>query len=139
MVAESATVSSGLEDHFDRALRLVPADAVAAYLAVRGFWMPRDRPSNTAADPLADAVLNWWLPPAGLLLTIFLRILGSSTHSATLDDIQWKTVILTALAFGLWVLTVQTPVFAVRLDPRIALSLLVVFSLVIAPLARKGA
>jgi hypothetical protein len=134
--AESAKHTSDTEAYLDRALRLIPADVVAGYLTVRGFWMPHTSAAQSE-DLLANAVLNWWLPLLGLTATVVLRILGTSKTFARFDDIQWKTVIISGLAFGLWVLAIQNPVFDLHLDPRIAPSLLVLFTL-LSPLFQKG-
>jgi len=136
IVAESAEITSNVEAYFDRALRLIPADIVAAYLAVRGFWTPSES-APQSEDLLADAVLNWWLPIIGLVVTVLLRILGTSKTFAGFDEIQWKTVIISGFAFVLWVLSIQDPIFNFHLDPRIAPSLLILFTLLV-PLFQKG-
>ena len=136
IIAEGVDTVSNAEAYFDRALRLIPADVVAAYLAVRGFWMPRDS-GHQAVDPLADSVLNWWLPIIGIFATFLFRMLGTSKTFAKFDDIQWKTVFISIIAFILWVFAIQNRVFNLHLDPRIAPSLLVLFTLLI-PLFQKG-
>lgn len=136
IVAEADRSISSAEAYLERALRLIPADVVAAYLTVRGFWMP-NASAPRSADPLADSVLNWWLPILGLLATVVLRIAGTSRTFGKFDDVQWKTVIISGLAFLLWILAIQNAVFDVRLDPRVAPSLLILFTLVV-PLVQKG-
>jgi hypothetical protein len=136
ITAEGAKSFSKTEAYFDRALRLIPADVVAAYLTVRGFWIPNDS-APREADPLAYRVLNWWLPILGLVAAVVLRILGTSRTFGKFDDIQWRTVIISGIAFLLWVLAVQNPVFDVQLDPRVPPSLLILFTLLV-PFFQKG-
>ncbi|MFQ5730917.1 MAG: hypothetical protein ACE5KM_03065 [Planctomycetaceae bacterium] len=134
IVAESAETPSELREHLDRALQLIPADVVAAYLTVRGFWLPRDLQT---ADELAGVVLNWWLPVIGFMATLALRIAGSSKRFARFDDVQWKTVVISGVAFILWVFAIQDSVFGFSLDPRIPPSVLALFTLVV-PFIEKG-
>ena len=122
------------KEYFNRLLRMIPGDVVAAYLTVRGFWLTSQ---SQPTERLAEQVTQWWMPIIGLLITVFLRIIGSSKKIGDIKHIQWPTVIISSLAFVIWLLNIQTSIFGTTIDGRIGASLLVVFT-VVAPFIYKG-
>lgn len=122
------------KEYFNRLLRMIPGDVVAAYLTVRGFWLTSQ---SQPTERLAEQVTQWWMPIIGLLITVFLRIIGSSKKIGDKKHIQWPTVIISSLAFVIWLLNIQTSIFGTTIDGRIGASLLVVFT-VVAPFIYKG-
>lgn len=117
-----------VESYVEKAVKLIPADVVAAYLALRNIWLPQD----ADGDPLGKLFLSWILPVAGFLSVIGLRILGTTKSFASLkaSEIQWPVVVVSAIAYVAWILSFHDPLFGYEpLDPRLTGTLLILISI----------
>ena len=115
------------DNYIEKAIKLIPADVVAAYLALRNLWLPN---TGNEVDQLADAVLQWGLPLAGLVAVGTLRILGTSKRFGDVSDVQWSVVVVACLSYLAWIFSFNQPVFELLPDPRISGSLLIIVSIV---------
>ena len=140
--AEAATTETQkrwdeLGDYSDKVLRLIPGDVVAGYLTIRGFWAPTSQIESVSSDPVAYSVLQFWLPIAGLIATVALRIIGTPNKFWDFSQVQWLTVLVATVAYCLWILTIEKQVLGINIDARISASFLVLFTIA-APRIQPG-
>jgi len=102
-----------LQEYADRLVRLIPAEVIALYTAVRGFFeIPKESPgaaqqaaSSIATSPDSTQIqlfLDWW-PFICLLLVIFVRAWGTRSDMTNWRTVQWLAVFVAAVSFFLWV------------------------------------
>lgn len=116
------------EGYLEKAIKLIPADVVAAYLALRNIWLET---AGGGDDKLGELVSLWILPIGGFVAVILLRILGTSESFASFKKIQWPAVWVSTIAYVAWVLSFNDPILSFEApDPRLAASLLVLISII---------
>jgi len=101
-------------DILSRIAKLAPGEVIGLYLLGRGV-----------ADP---AWLGWWSMVCAALAIVF-RVWATKS--------QWASVLISVLAFGLWVLALGDPLLSFQLDGRIASLAILVFTFVV-PIFYKG-
>ena len=111
---EKAVSPGRLEDVLSRVVKLAPGEVVGLYLLGKGF-----------ADP---SWLGWWSMACAALAVVF-RVWATKS--------QWASVLISVLAFGLWVLALGDPLLSFTLDGRIASLAILVFTFVV-PIFYKG-
>ncbi len=127
--AGADTHKETIESYFEKAIKLIPADVVAAYLALRNLWHPIA--SDGVNDALGEAMHQWVLPIGGLAAVILLRILGTSSKFASFKGIQWPVVAVSSVAYIAWILSFNDPVLNIDApDPRFSATLLMLVSII---------
>lgn len=111
--------------YMDRLIKLIPGEALGAYLTIRGIFSGPGEPSPVLP----------YLPVLGLALVLISRIWGTRPPGGTAP--QPIGVALAAIAFVLWVLGMGHSFIGAPIDGRIASTLIVVFSFVV-PYFYKG-
>ena len=118
-----------IESYVEKAIKLIPADVVAAYLALRNVWLPLS--GDGADDALGESMRHWLLPLGGLAAVIILRILGTSSKFATLKDVQWSVVGVSSIAYIAWIMSFNDPILQIETpDPRLSATLLILVSII---------
>jgi hypothetical protein len=106
IAAQGGTPGSALQQYVDRLVRLIPAEVIAVYQAIRGIVAP------IAKDDLAAKDFLPWLPVIGLGLVLFVRIWGTRAPSGDFSTVQWKAVGIAAVSFIVWVISLGHPIIA---------------------------
>lgn len=122
------------DNYMSRLITLIPAEALAAYLTIKGFF-----PETTTA-PGESQQLIWFrylLPILGLALVLVSRTWGTKDPSVGADQPQWRGTFIAALAFVLWTLAMGDRPLGIELDTRIASAIIVIFSFAV-PRFYKG-
>jgi len=101
-----------------RLVKLVPAEIVAVYLAGRPFAQ--------------EHYAGWW-PVACLVLTIVVRAWGTSDRRGP----QWRSVLVSAISFVLWVYATGGHFLTLQVDVNLA-SLAVLFWTTLVPVFWRG-
>ena len=89
--------------YLERLVALVPAEVISLYLALVNFAAGSPAP----AEGIENAQ-GHWLAFLGLVLVIFVRIMGTRVVFPDADgrqtwDIEWPLVFISALSFIIWV------------------------------------
>lgn len=95
---------NNLQQYLDRVIRLIPAEVVALYQAIRGIVE-----SVAPTDPVAKSFLPW-LPVIGLGLVIFVRAWGTRAANADWSTVQWGAVTIASISFVVWVISLGHPI-----------------------------
>ena len=133
MAQSAAAPPSPLQEYVDRLIRLIPAEAVAAYSAIHGIVDGAAKSSASAANALP------WLPVLGVAFVVLVRGWGTRASSGDLSTIQWSAVIIAVVSFLILVLSLGRPIIW-RAVPEPWLSSTVLIAWVFAlPYFYKGA
>jgi len=104
MVAQGGTPGSPLQQYVDRLIRLIPAEVIAAYQAIRGIVV-----GVAPSSPGAKSFLPW-LPVIGVILVLFVRAWGTRAPSGDLKTIQWRAVGIAAVSFIVLIISLGHPI-----------------------------
>jgi hypothetical protein len=104
IVAHGGTAGSPLQQYVDRLVRLIPAEVMAAYQAIRGVVV-----AVAPESPSAKSFLPW-LPVIGFFLVLFVRAWGTRAPSGDLKTIQWRAVGIAAVSFVVLVISLGHPI-----------------------------
>jgi hypothetical protein len=120
-----ADPADAFRSYMDRLIKLIPGEALGAYLTIRGIFSGPGEPSPYLP----------YLPLLGLALVLVSRIWGTRPSGGTAS--QPIGVALAAIAFVLWVLGMGHSFIGAPIDGRVASTLIVVFSFIV-PYFYKG-
>jgi hypothetical protein len=96
--------TDALQEYLARVIRLIPAEVVALYQAIRGIVE-----AVAPNDPTAKATLPW-LPVIGLVIVVFVRSWGTRTADGDWSTVQWGAVLIAAVSFLVWVVSLGHPI-----------------------------
>lgn len=82
-----------------RVLKLIPAEVIALYQGVHGVVDGAAKSDPGARDFLV------WLPWVGLALVLFVRAWGTRDATGSWKTVQWGAVIIAAVSFAVWVIS----------------------------------
>lgn len=108
-----------IDDYLQRLIKLIPAEVLGIYLAIRNATANDSGKINIAEN-------YSWLPVVGLLLVLFTRIVGTNIitkkkvkgKSVTKWDIEWPLVVISGVSFIIWVYAMgDGPLFNNYPDP----------------------
>jgi hypothetical protein len=123
--------------YMSRLIKLIPAEVLGIYLAVRGFWV--SPPGQTAADhdSVGEIVLGW-LPIVGVVLVMLSRTVGTRNATGSWASVQPIGVLIAAVSFVIWVFASGHSILGWQPpDPRIAPSAVILW-IYIVPYFYKG-
>jgi hypothetical protein len=123
--AAGAPPAEEFQSYLDRLLRMIPTEVVALYLVGIGIIPPGQR----------AALLVWSL--VCLAAVVALRTYGSRDEAAGRGP-QWQTVMISAIAFVVWLYSLGGPFAAYNLHVPYVGSLLVLAWTFFVPLFYKG-
>lgn len=91
-------------DYLQRLIKLIPAEVLGIYLTIRNATANDSGQINIPNDYL-------WLPIFGLILVLFVRIIGTNIiikeeiegKIKTKWDIEWPLVLISSISFIIWV------------------------------------
>lgn len=104
IAAHGGTPGSALQEYVDRLVRLIPAEVIAAYQAIRGIVVAVAPDSQGARSFLP------WLPVIGFVLVLFVRAWGTRAPSGDLKTIQWRAVGIAAVSFVVLIISLGHPI-----------------------------
>jgi hypothetical protein len=104
IVAQGGTPSSPLQQYVDRLIRLIPAEVIAAYQAIRGIVV-----GVAPTSPGAQSFLPW-LPIIGVILVLFVRAWGTRAPSGDPKTIQWPAVGIAMVSFVVLIISLGHPI-----------------------------
>jgi len=106
IVAHGGTPGSALQQYVDRLIKLIPAEVIAAYQAIRGVVV-----SVAPNSPDAKSFLPW-LPIIGVLLVLFVRAWGTRAPSGDWATVQWRGVGIAMVSFIVLIISLGHPIVA---------------------------
>jgi hypothetical protein len=122
---DAAEAEPAFKGYLDRLMRLIPGDVVGVYLLGAGV-VPRDTPF---------AIAGW--AAFCLVLVFCLRVYGTADKRQQLPP-QWGVVLLSMLAFIIWLYSIGGPFAAYGLYVPYVGSLLVLAFAVFVPIVYRG-
>jgi len=125
--AQSAEAGDAFKDYMGRLITLIPAEVIAVYLTVRGFFIL----PHTQVDNTASGFIGIW-PAICLLLVFMVRVWGTRDDKGSRKSIQWWGVIISSVSFVIWILAIGDGFFGLKPgDLRIASTLVVLWTFVV--------
>jgi hypothetical protein len=132
IVAQGGAAGSALQQYVDRLIRLIPAEAVAAYQAIRGIVA-----SIAPTDPSAQSFLPW-VPVIGILLVIFVRVWGTRAPSGAWSTVQVGAVAIATVSFVILVISLGHPIIVPTAIPTWIGSVALIIWVVMVPYLYRG-
>lgn len=113
---KSGAAATTMDGYFDRVLKYVPADVVAAWITVRGLVMSR--------QDVSQATILWVALGVGIVFTILWTWKNTKVPGQPVAVTQ---IIVATAAFTVWVVALGSP--PVAWDPLYGSLLLIAFTL----------
>lgn len=95
---------SALQEYIDKLIKLIPAEAVAAYTAIHGLVSSAAKTSASAVEALP------WLPLLGVAFVVLVRGWGTRAPNGALSTIQWGGMVIAVISFLILVLSLGQPI-----------------------------
>lgn len=131
--AQADAPTQPFADYMDRLIKLIPAEILAVYLTVRGFWAPTGDSANSpdSGRPLgADAgFLGWW--PLICILLLWISRTWGTRKNADWRTLQIIPILAATISFAVWVFAMGHGIAGYRLEPRLASTFVVIWAFLI--------